>query len=278
MGIGIGAGIGPFRVGTGVSDREMAGCLGWVLGVGAVALLIFWPYLLGEWVALQFGAGEGSTAAQATGWTFETVYVVGVIALLVATTASTSRASRAQEASDRLASLESKMAAADQQVAVATQILNVLHKAPEGVVHTSVPTTERALFIMDGVQLIEPRSTGRGGDRVPTSVAAGKCVVSTRAVRFRSEHRNVEWKLSNIHSQYVGPDRVTWGVSNRQTTSGVGGTPEVADLVEGLMIWANSLPGTPLEAIEYFDEVLARSRHTLHELESAVSSLRTSAA
>jgi hypothetical protein len=278
VGIGIGAGIGPLRVGTGVSDREMAGCLGWLLGAAAVALLIFWPYLLGEWVAVQLGAGEGSTAAQATGWTFEAAYVVGIIALLVSTNVSSSKASRAQEAADRLASLERELAAADQQVAIATQILNVLHKSPEGVVHQSVPSTERALFIMDGVQLIEPRSTGRGGDRVPTSVATGKCLVSTHAVRFRSEQRNVEWKLSKIHSQYVGPDRVTWGVTNRQINSGVGGTPAVAELVEGLMIWANARPGTPREAIEYFDEVLARSKQRVHELKSGVSTLRAETA
>ena len=269
VGIGIGAGVGPFRVGTGVSDREMAGCFGWLLGAAAVALLIFWPYLLGEWVAVQVGAGEGSTAAQVTGWTFEGAYVVGIVALLVSSVASTSKASRAQEAANRLESLERKLAAAAQQVAIATQILNVLHKAPEGVVHASVPTNERALFILDGVQLIEPRSTGRGGDRVPTSVATGKCLVSTRAVRFRSEQRNVEWNLGKIHTQYVGSDRVTWGVTNRQTNSGVGGTPEVAELVEGLMIWANSLPGTPHEAIHYFEEVLARASHSVHELESA---------
>lgn len=56
--------------------------------VGVVALLIFfcavaWPYFLGTWVAVQFGADNPSTARAVTGWFFEVLWLGGLASLAI---------------------------------------------------------------------------------------------------------------------------------------------------------------------------------------------------
>lgn len=57
-------------------------CIVFVLG--AIALAIEWPWLLGSWIAVQLGAGLDSTARAVVGWMFEVPYLVFLIAAAVA--------------------------------------------------------------------------------------------------------------------------------------------------------------------------------------------------
>lgn len=53
---------------------------GLLVAVGIFAMVAFWPYFLGTWVAVQFGAGNPSTARNVVGWVFEAPWALLLIA------------------------------------------------------------------------------------------------------------------------------------------------------------------------------------------------------
>jgi hypothetical protein len=57
--------------------------LGFVVLVAAAFGAVLWPYFLGTWLAVQFGAGIDSGVRSAAGWTLEILYLAA-IPLLVA--------------------------------------------------------------------------------------------------------------------------------------------------------------------------------------------------
>lgn len=64
-------------------------------------MLVAWPYMLGSWIAMQFGAANPSTVRFLVGWTFEVLYFAGLAALVVK--ARKYRAQRAAEEAQRMA-------------------------------------------------------------------------------------------------------------------------------------------------------------------------------
>jgi hypothetical protein len=82
---GIGVGVGPFSAGTSWRGRgrRSGGDVGFIaflfMGLG-LFLVAAWPYLLGTYAAVQFGAENPSTARSVVGWMCETLYIIGLIA------------------------------------------------------------------------------------------------------------------------------------------------------------------------------------------------------
>lgn len=65
--------------------------------VGGILLLIVfcafaWPYFLGTWLAVQFGADNPSTAREVTGWVFEALWLGGLAFLAIGTWINKTRA------------------------------------------------------------------------------------------------------------------------------------------------------------------------------------------
>ncbi len=80
---GVGVGVGPFSVGTSWRGSGGGGLLAWLV-VGTIFFLILgWPYLLGTYLAVQWGAFNPSTERFVLGWCFETVYVGALAAWFV---------------------------------------------------------------------------------------------------------------------------------------------------------------------------------------------------
>lgn len=48
----------------------------WPLVIGVVGLMALWPYFLGTWLAVEFGAGNPSTARTVVGWVFEAPWAI----------------------------------------------------------------------------------------------------------------------------------------------------------------------------------------------------------
>lgn len=59
--------------------------------VAVIGLVVFWPYLLGTWLAVEGGAGMHSSARSTVGWLFEVV-IGGVEIGLVVRAVRTARA------------------------------------------------------------------------------------------------------------------------------------------------------------------------------------------
>src|SRR5688572_6101289 len=72
---GIGGGIGPFSAGYGFrrGGGGGGGLLSALIPLLVVMFAVFWPYLLGTWIAVELGAAQGSTAANVLGWILEAI-------------------------------------------------------------------------------------------------------------------------------------------------------------------------------------------------------------
>ncbi|WP_279104284.1 hypothetical protein [Gordonia paraffinivorans] len=66
-------------MGSKKSDNGSAIVVGIVLV--AVFCALAWPYYLGTWLAVEFGADNPSTARTATGWVLESIYLIGLVGL-----------------------------------------------------------------------------------------------------------------------------------------------------------------------------------------------------
>ncbi|MDQ5915284.1 MAG: hypothetical protein QG584_1175 [Pseudomonadota bacterium] len=76
---GVGGGIGPLSAGTGFGSRGgCAAVFGLLIVFGIIAFSLFWPWLLGSWLAVSAGADNPSLARDVTGWIFEAVYVLAI--------------------------------------------------------------------------------------------------------------------------------------------------------------------------------------------------------
>lgn len=58
------------------------GIIGTILLVVAVVFLA-WPYFLGTWLAVQFGADNPSTAREVTGWVLEAIWIAVLVSLML---------------------------------------------------------------------------------------------------------------------------------------------------------------------------------------------------
>ncbi len=96
---GVGVGLGPFSAGT--SWRGGGELLSWLIGAAILVLIVAWPYLLGTYVAVQFGAWNPSTERFVVGWCFEVIYIAALVGLFVVGRARSAR--RAAEEVHRLA-------------------------------------------------------------------------------------------------------------------------------------------------------------------------------
>lgn len=82
---GIGVGVGPFSAGTSWRGGGSggggggAGALAWVIAAGIVFFIAAWPFLLGTFVAVQFGAWNPSTERIVVGICFEVVYIAALV-------------------------------------------------------------------------------------------------------------------------------------------------------------------------------------------------------
>lgn len=68
-----------------MGDRKTdsgGGCAGALL-LFTVFMLLAWPYYLGTWLAVQFGAGNPSTARDVAGWFFEALWLVFLLTIAV---------------------------------------------------------------------------------------------------------------------------------------------------------------------------------------------------
>jgi hypothetical protein len=81
---GIGGGIGPLSAGTSWRRSSGSGGLvGLLLGLAAILLVIFWPYLLGTYLAVEYlGAHDPSTLRSVVGWFFEAIWILGLLAMV----------------------------------------------------------------------------------------------------------------------------------------------------------------------------------------------------
>lgn len=66
-----------FGIGGGRGDS------GGLLLIGAAVLTLAWPWLLGSWVAVQFGAANPSTTRTVVGWVFELPWLVFLVVAAV---------------------------------------------------------------------------------------------------------------------------------------------------------------------------------------------------
>jgi hypothetical protein len=300
VGLGIGGGIGPFR--AGISTRGIGGGIGpisagtgWGGGGSGCATLIgaaiiigciyfsaAWPFLLGTWTAVEFGAGNPSIARSVTGWIFEGVYIVALVAILVA---GARERLRAQQESNRIATIERVTDELNQYKAQATHLTAVrtlslsltklLGTTPTGTAgHPDAPPSESHLFSLPGIYLIEPRVQSRGGPRVPTRIECGTAVVTNRALRFVGESKSVEWRIDRVVNLTVEPEHLTFAVSNRKTISGLGGNEGQVKILAGLALWAQGLAaGTVNAAQHHFECVTVDMTRELNTIPAEVERL-----
>ncbi|MGI3780477.1 MAG: hypothetical protein ACRYG2_06830, partial [Janthinobacterium lividum] len=142
MGISISNRFGPVRVGTYISDKELGGCLAGVILIALVGLTIFWPYLLGSWLAGQLGAVKGGGVRTLTAWSFEVAYALAAIGIFAAVTAR--RKERGRQADIR--TIKDSINAVD-------QVLARLEDATRGTADQRLPAQEKLLFILNEVSL-----------------------------------------------------------------------------------------------------------------------------
>jgi hypothetical protein len=286
VGIGIGGGIGPFRAGvstrgfgvgvgpisagtgwgrrrrSSAGDGVLGGLLAIALGVAIVYYLVSWPYYLGTWIAVNMGAENPSTARTVVGWVLEGLFVCAALWLGSACFMAKHRTDELARLHDALDNLEAARNTEARTQEICRGIVAAIEANPQGQVLEGFGAGERHLFTATGVALIEPRVAKRGEAPVPTEVDQGEVEFTSKAVRFHSERRKVEWRFDRMVRQYVGADRLTWAVSNRKTVSGIGGSERVVLLLRGLLIWSQESAGGPEKARAYF-------RHQENEAASA---------
>jgi hypothetical protein len=261
--IGIGGGLGPFRAGVstrgfGVGVGPVHASSGWggrrggssggcgtllvvLLVVGAVYLVVAWPYLLGTWLAVQFGAGLHSTARGVTGWVFEGVAVLVTLAVVVMGVIGARIQRQQEEKQARWQAAHDRRELLAAQLDELDAVLERLSATPSGELDPRVKPKERLLAEFPGSELMEPRSAYRGGPKVPTPVDTGTVFVTDLTVRIQGSNKNVEWRYDRMLDRRFVDGAVIFAVSNRQLISGVraplSGEPALQTAVE----WAAAL-------------------------------------
>lgn len=83
---GVGVGVGPLSAGTSWGRGCGGGGPGFfaiMIAIAAVLLAFEWPWMLGSWLAVQFGAPNPSTARTVVGRIFEVPWLVFLVAATV---------------------------------------------------------------------------------------------------------------------------------------------------------------------------------------------------
>lgn len=221
MRVGIGGGIGPVRVGVSTSGNGCLSGIAYFFVLCIVVLLVGWPYLLGTWLAVQFGAGPDSTARSVSGWGLEAVVVIAGLAILMAR----AKRANAREAQERRQVRWERASAEYDQLTDELQELDATYNRllahPWGRPDSSVKSNEKLLAAFSSAELLEPRSAHRGGPRVHTAVDVGKVVVSDVTVRFLGNGKNVEWRYDKMLDLRIDQGGFVFSVTNRQLVSGV---------------------------------------------------------
>jgi len=216
---GVGGGVGPLSLGG--SWRGTGGYVGLAIQAAIIGFVAFWPYLLGTWLAVQFGAAEGSAAAEVAGWVLEAFYVAGILALFV----MSSRAKRVAEEQAAEALRNKRRGLRRMQLeneqADFRSLIAAMDEHPTGVSSPLVKKNERALICIKEAALVEPRSAYRNGPKVMKPVDHGVIWFTDHAVRFVGDKKQVEWRYDKMIDVTRGPDHLRFTVSNRNLVSGV---------------------------------------------------------
>lgn len=210
---GFGIGVGPFSAGSSTSGCATA--LGAMLALGAVLLVFFWPLLLGDWLAQQFGEKPESTAGQILGWSFEGLYGLAVILGWYAV-----RRRRLHTA--KVCAVQGLLDHAQRSQREAQIALEAL---AEG----------KTLIRIHGVALIEPRVRERGGPKVPTQVDSGVLSITPDEIEFSGQSKRATWPPARLERVVDKGDHVALHVSRRKTISGIS-TPGRSPGVVGALI------------------------------------------
>ena len=203
MGIGFGVGVGPFRVGTSLRSRDIAGCapvVGIFLVLGLALLAIFWPLLLGQWIAEKLGATPNASSADALGWVFEAIYVAVLVLGYVALRRHSASVGRKREATARRETLRRSLVELD---ALATAIRDQ---------HWPIEYA--------GVWLIEPRVRVTHGPQVPTAIEEGTVRIQPCGVEFIGATKRVEWRTDRIR-EVIDDGYFAFHLTSRKTVSGL---------------------------------------------------------
>ncbi|GAA1139664.1 hypothetical protein [Nocardioides aquiterrae] len=203
MGIGFGLGVGPFRVGTSARSRDIQGCapiLGIFLILGLVLLAIFWPFLLGQWIAEKLGAPPNGSSAHALGWIFEAIYVAVLVLGYVALRRHSALVAKEREATERRETLRRSLVELD---ALATAIRE-----------------QRWPLEYADVWLIEPRVRVTHGPQVPTAIEQGTVRIHPSGVEFIGATKRVEWRADRIR-EVIHDGYFAFHLTSRKTVSGL---------------------------------------------------------
>jgi len=238
---GVGAGCGPLSAGSGLGGGGIAAWLSLIIPALIVSVLVLWPYLLGKWLAVKFGADPRYSVDDIVGWVFEAVYLILILVVVLSNfLAARSQAREAvlKQAADDAAS---ELAARTRASEVIRRVGERFVLAPFGEQNDVVPSKEKLLGEFDHVALIEPRATGRDGGRARKAVDNGVAVVSDRAVRFQGQTKSVEWRFDRMLDLYQEDEVTTFSVTNRQLVSGIAVEQQSAEIFALVLDWGRRL-------------------------------------
>jgi hypothetical protein len=177
---GIGVGVGPFSAGTSWRSRGSssgggggAGMMAWLILAAIVFFIAAWPYLLGTFIAVQFGAWNPSTERIVVGMCFEVVYIAALVGWFLHLRER--RTSPTAEGAPRVAHWRHRDAirwpaaivAAGFAVALVVLVVDPIHSAAEDASSQTCPTLSHA-------------SSGFGTVTVPGIVGANAADAETR--------------------------------------------------------------------------------------------------
>jgi hypothetical protein len=230
MRFGIGGGVGPVGGGVSVRGSELGGACGCFVAALVAAVSLVWPYGLGTWLAEKVGAGSPSMARAVTGWVFESIWLLTLAVIAIGWIINRRARARSRHR-------EAIVEALDQS----KRLLEDIEHHPSGRTAPALPTGERIMAVFSNVKLVEPRVRERGGPKVPTVVDQGDLWVTSRAVRYRSHVRTVEWRIDKLIEIGRRSGYVLLPVSNRKTVSGVLASEHLGAAVIASIEWARQL-------------------------------------
>ncbi|MEV5650212.1 hypothetical protein AB0L57_18350 [Nocardia sp. NPDC052254] len=158
-----------------------------MLGLVAVALAVAWPFLLGTWIAVQFGAANPSTARSVVGWVLEVPWLVFLALLLVGVLMGERSPKAVAQKGDRRSAAS----------AVSAQAGGRYVRLPSDYQRPSSP------LWLDG-SAVWTTSTGWDNNEVLLAAAAGRPEVEVEAVPEPGNPHDSTAIALDIHGQRVG--------------------------------------------------------------------------
>ncbi|MEJ7628408.1 MAG: hypothetical protein WKF54_02325 [Nocardioidaceae bacterium] len=240
---GIGGGIGPVSVGGSWRSRKAGGAFAPLVGVilllAAAYYVIAWPYLLGTWIAVEGGATPNSGRVAVLGWVFEGVYLAGIVWLTVVVVQRRQAVVRKAAEAEQAAVVAARRARDKTAAEASRALVSALTERPRGKPSKSRPG-ESVLFGVGNAELIAYRVAERNGPRVPTVIERGKLFFSDRQVEFLSDTRTVHWRFDKLLRLQSGPEYLMIEVSGRKTIYGIGADQEVFPVLPVAFAWAQA--------------------------------------